>query len=215
MIKRFLSVLLILCIMNIVALPVFSQEDDIQEDKILNSYEQEEIEDSRVIDAQFKTDLNVNKTARGQIVQFVSTQDYMVDGVKIPRGTVFTGEVKHFKKGRFGYRRAKAFIKINKMVLPNGEKYKIKAFTKKHVLKSSALANTGKGIVSFPIVIAVGAVGVVVIIVEAVSIVGILAIGPTTAGFGALMAKLTNGVNYKKHEGDDIKLKIKSINGAK
>ena len=197
MIKRFFAVLLMLCIINIISLPALAQNED--------DY------GSFLIDAQFKTELNVNKASKGQIVQFISTQEYKTDSFTIPKGTIFQGEVKHFKKGRWGYRRAKVVIITNKMILPNGETYEIKGFTKKHVIKGSALANTTKGIVSFPIAIAVGAIGVAVIVVEAVSIVGIIAIGPTTYGFGRAMGGLTHGINCKKEQGDEIKLRIKNI----
>ena len=197
MIKKFFSCLLVFCIVSFTFLPTLAEDEDYNT--------------SRIIDAEYKTDFNINKASKGQVVQFVSTQDYQVDGVVIPKGTIFSGEIKHFKKGRWGYRRAKAFVKINKMILPDGKTYDIKAFTKKHVLKGSAVANIGKGVVSFPVALVVGVTGVVVIIVEAVSIVGILAIGPTSYAFGRAMGGLTHGINYKKHKGDEIKLKIKSI----
>ena len=119
--------------------------------------------------------------------------------------------IKHLKKGCFGYRRAKVVIVIKQMILPNGETQSIKAFTKRHVLKGAASANIGKGIVTFPIAIVTGTVGAAVILVEAVSIVGIIAIGPTCYLFGKTMGKLTHGINYVKHQGDDIQLKVKSL----
>jgi len=197
MTKKIFASLLVIFIMNFIYLPVLAKDNDYKTNNI--------------IDAQYKTEFNINKASKGEVVQFVSTQNYQIDGVVIPKGTIFNGEIKHFKKGRWGYRRAKAIVKINNMILPNGETYNIKAFTKKHVLKGSAMANVGKGIISFPVALVVGAAGVVVIIVEAVSIAGIIAIGPTTYAFGRIMGGLTHGVNYKKHEGDEIQLKIKTI----
>ncbi len=197
MVKKIFSIILVFCIMNFSFLPVLA--------------ENEEYKTSHVIDAEFKTDLNVNKASKGQVVQFISTDDYNVDGFIIPRGTTFNGEIQHFKKGRFGYRRAKAVVVINQITLPNGETHNIKAFTKPHTLKGSAIKNIGKGVISFPIAIVTGTVGAVVIIVEAISIVGILAIGPTSYLFGETMGKLTHGINCKKQEGDEIQLKIKHL----
>lgn len=198
MFKKILSVLLAFFIINMTLMPVLADGEE--------SYST-----SNIINAEFKTDLNVNKASNGQVVQFVSTEDYMVDGFMIPKGTIFNGEIKHFKKGRFGYRRAKVVIKINEIVLPNGETHKINAYTKRHVLKGSAVGNIAKGIISLPFAVVTGAVGVVVIVVEAVSIAGILIIGPTAYVFGEAMGKLTHGINYKRHKGDEIKLKIKSL----
>ena len=200
MIKRIIACLLVLCIVNFVNLPVFANDKDFNE--------------SRYINAEFKTEFNANKAEKGQVVQFISTQDYQKDGIMLPTGTIYSGEVKHLKKGRWGYRRAKAIIKINKVILPDGQTYEVNASTKRRVLKGSGIANVGKGIVSFPIAIVVGATGTVVIIVETVSIVGLLLVGPTSYVFGETMGKLTHGVNYKKHQGDEIKLKIKAIKGA-
>ena len=196
-IKKIFSAILALCIMTFSLMPVLANSKDYST--------------SHIINAEFKTELNVNNASKGQVVQFISTEDYNVDGVIIPCGTIFSGEVKHLKKGRFGYRRAKVVIVINEIILPNGETRSIKAFTKRHVLKGSAAANIGKGIISAPIALVVGETGVVVIIVEAVSIVGILLIGPTSYVFGETMGKLTHGINCKKHKGDEIQLKIKTI----
>lgn len=198
MFKKIFSVLLAFFIINVTLIPALADGD-------------EGYSTSKIINAKFKTDLNVNKASNGQVVQFISTEDYMVDGFMIPQGTIFNGEIKHFKKGRFGYRRAKVVIKINEIVLPNGETHSINASTKRHVLKGSAVGNIAKGVISLPLAVATGTVGVAVIIVEAVSIVGILIIGPTAYVFGEAMGKLTHGINYKRHEGDEIKLKIKSL----
>ena len=198
MIKKIFSILLMFCIINLTLLPTYADENE--------GYNK-----SHIINAKFKTELNANKASKGQVIQFVSTENYIVDGVTIPEGTVFNGEIKNVKKGRFGYRRAKVVIRINEMILPNGETQSIKASTKRHVLKGSAIANIGKGVISLPFAVVTGAVGVVVIVVEAVSIAGILLIGPTSYLFGETMGKLTHGINYKKSEGDEIKLKIKSL----
>ena len=195
--KKIIAILLIFFISNFIFLPALAQN--------------EHQNTNHIIDAEFKTDLNVNKTSKGQIVQFISTEEYKINNFIIPKGTIFEGEVKHFKKGRFGYRRAKVVIKLNKMILPDSRTCKIQGTTKRHVLKGSAMGNVGKGIISLPPAIAVGAVGACVIIVEAVSIVGIVAIGPTTYAFGRALGSLTHGINYKKHQGDEIKLKIKAV----
>lgn len=199
MIKKIFTCFLLFCIVNFMYLPASAEEADKDYNK------------SHIIEAIYKTEFNANKASKGQIIQFESTEDCKIGDTVIPSGTIFNGEVKHFKKGRWGYRRAKAVIIINKMILPDGQTYKIKASTKRHVLKGSAIANVGKGVVSFPVAIVVGTTGAVVMIVEAVSIVGLLLIGPTSYAIGRAMGKLTHGINYKKHEGDEIKLKIKSI----
>ena len=191
MIKRIFSVLLIFCIFNFISCSAFAH--------------------SVRVNAKFKTDLNVNKASKGQVVQFVSTQDSSFEGTTIPSGTIFEGTVKNFKKGRWAYRRAKVYIVIDKMILPDGSTYNVSGNTKRHVLKGSAIGNVAKGVISLPAALVVGTVGAVVVIVETISIAGLIIVGPTTYIVGRTMGELTHGINCKKHEGDSVKLIIKNL----
>lgn len=196
MLKKNIIILLIISLLNIFITPVFATKEN----------------ENIIVKAAFQTELNVNKASKGQVVQFVSTEDYYVtDNFIIPSGTIFNGKIKKFKKGRWAYRRAKAVIKIDSMTFPNGEHYNINASTKRHVLKGSAIGNISKGIITLPVAIVVGTAGACVIIVETISIAGLIIVGPTSYLFGETMGKLTHGINYKKHQGDKIKLKIKNI----
>lgn len=216
MIKKIFSVLILFCVINLTFLPAMSADiekqseaDNAVENTALSV--EDKTESGKTVEAIFKTDFNVNKASKGQVVQFVSTEDYTKNGITIPKGTIFSGEIRHLKKSRFAYRRAKAVIVIKQVILPNGQTRSIKAFTKKRALKGPAIANVGKGVATAPFVIVLGAVGVVVIFVEAITIVGIIAIVPTGYGFGRAMGSLSHGINCKKSEGDEIKLRIKSL----
>ena len=218
MFKKIFSVLVLFCVINLTFLPAMSEvadeqsvADDTAETMTLSTESDSKDSSGNTIEAIFKTDLNVNKASKGQVVQFVSTEDFTKNGITIPKGTIFTGEIRNLKKSRFAYRRAKATIVIKQVILPNGQTRKVKAFTKKRTIKGSAVANVGKGIATAPFVITLGAVGVVVIFVEAITIVGIIAVVPTGYGFGRAMGTLSHGVNCKKSQGDEIKLKIKSL----
>jgi len=192
--KKILSIFLILCMLSFIHFPSFATE---------------ELSDGEnTIKAEFKTELNVNKSSKGQVVQFVTTEDYYLNGFAIPQGTIFSGKIKNFKKGRWAYRRAKVRIVIDKMILPNGEEYKVQGSTKRHVLKGSAVGNVAKGVITLPIAIVTGVTGACVIIVETISIAGLLFVGPTSYLFGESMGKLTHGINYKAHEGKSIKLRV-------
>ena len=195
--KKLLSVILTSCILNFMFLPAYANEEGHS--------------GNHIVKADFATDLNVNKASKGQIVQFKSTEECSINGFDIPAGTIFSGKIKAFKKGRWAYRRAKVHIVIDEMILPTGETYNVKGTTKRHVLKGSAVGNVAKGIISLPVAVIVGAAGACVIIVETISIAGLIIVGPTSYLFGETMGKLTHGINCKKHEGDSIKLRIKSI----
>lgn len=197
MIKKIFSLVLAFLILNITLCPAYAFEDN------------ETLYGNHIINAEFSTDLNVNEASKKQVVQFISTEDYYdKTGYFIPKGTLFTGKVKNFKKSRWAYRRAKVHIVINEMRFPNGETYKIKACTKRHVLKGSAIGNIAKGVVTAPVALVVIVAGSVVMLVETLSIVGLIVVGPTGAVVRGATGKLTNGVNCTKHSGDSIKLKI-------
>lgn len=163
------------------------------------------------IDTKIVSDLNINKSSKGQIVQFISIKDITTqNGFIIPKGTLFNGKIISMKKSRFAYRRAKARIEINEMVLSDGRKFGIKGQTKRHVLKGSAMGNVAKGVIGVPAVICTAAVGGAVIIVEACTIIGLVLVPATAAITGGAIGKLTNGVNFKKDAESLIKLQIKA-----
>ncbi|MBQ6516946.1 hypothetical protein IJI31_07190 [bacterium] len=190
--KKIISLFLLICMINFLSMPVFAKGS------------------TEKVNAEFITELNVNKASKDQIVQFRTIKGY--EG--IPEGTIFQGKVKSFKKGRWGYRRAKAHIVLEKMILPSGEIYEIKGGTDSHVIKGSAVKNVTKGVITLPVAVVAGAVGACCIVVEAVTIVGIVLIGPTLFIVGETAGKLTHGVNCVKHEGDSVKLKVKGVNIA-
>ena len=197
MIKKIFSSILVLLIINAFHCPALALENN------------EKLYSNGVINAEFVTDLNVNQASKKQIVQFQSIENYTdKTGFFIPKGTVFTGKIHKFKKSRWGYRRAKVHIVIDEMRFPSGESYKIKAYTKRHVLKGSATGNIAKGIVTTPIALVVIVAGSVVMLVETVSIVGLIIVGPTGAVVRGLTGSLTKGINCTKNSGDNIKLKI-------
>lgn len=159
------------------------------------------------VTASFVSDLNVNKSSKGQVVQFRINESYTdADGKIIPEGSIIAGEIKSFKKGRWAYRRAKVRIELNEIRLPDGTVYQIQGNTKRKVLKGSAVANVSKGIITFPAVLVVGVGGSLVMLFECISIAGIILLVPTGLIIGGLTGKLSNGINCKKHAGDVIKL---------
>ncbi len=194
MLKKILSFLLTLSIMNFSYLPAMANNQNSPAE----------------LTVKLNTEIDINKSSKGQIVQFISKEDYKDEyGRYIPQGTIFQGKIKSIKHSRWGYRRAKAHIFINKMTLPNGQKYKIRAFTKPRTIKGSAIGNVGKGILCTPAALVVGAGGLCLIVIEGITIVGIPLVVPTAAAVCGTIGKLTNGVNCHKSEGAEFKIKIK------
>ena len=190
--KKIFSLFLIIFVINFSSVPAWA------------FFEKQE---KTTVNASLVSSLNLNNSSNGLIVQFKTTEDYKdADGNVIPQGTVFEGHIKSLKHGRWAYRRAKARIVLTEMRLPDGTVYQIKGNTKRKVLKGSALANIGKGVITFPFVLVVGVGGSCVIVLECVSIVGILLVLPTSLAIAGLCGKLSNGINCKKDAGDVLKL---------
>lgn len=196
MIKKFFSLVIITFMINMTFTPVYA---DIYDDTV----------EGNIVEAEFVSDLDVNESSKNQIVEFKTTEAIKSDmGFVIPRGTILKGRIKARKKSRCFYRRAKVKIAIDEMKVLSGEVYRIKANTKRRVLKGSAVGNVAKGIVSTPVALIVGIGGTVVMLVEACTIIGIVALAPTGAAVGGTVGKLTNGVNCTKERGDDIKIRV-------
>ncbi len=203
MLKKIFVYLLTFLMFTFTNLPVLALDEFEYEDE--TNYK-------HTVNVEFVDNLNVNETPKHAVVQFVSTEDYKgADGIFIPKGTTFKGHVHGIKHSRWAYRRAKIRIIVNEMTYPSGETYKIKAITKRHVLKGSALKNIAKGIVVTPPALAVTVAGSAIMFVEAVTIVGLAIVVPTGTVVGGVVGKMTNGVNCKKNAGDDIQLKIKYV----
>jgi len=101
MLKKFLSVIFILLFMNLIIGGAYAENTNNFKD----------------IHAEFLTELDVNKASKEQIVQFKSSKDAEVlKGVIIPKGTIFTGRIKSFKRARWAYRRAKVHIEIDNLL---------------------------------------------------------------------------------------------------
>jgi len=190
--KKIISLIFILIFLNLNISPAYALSDRNRKE---------------FIEAAFVSDLDVNKSSKGQVVQFKTTESYTdSSGKVIPQGTIFAGEIRSIKHGRWAYRRAKVRIRLTEMRLPDGSVYQINGNTKRKVLKGSAIVNTGKGIITLPIVLVVGVGGTVVILLECVSIVGIVLLVPSGLIFSGICGKLSNGINCKKEAGDTIKL---------
>ena len=193
MFKKFLSLVLSVVILNIYCVPAFSADMKTLKMK-----------------AEYMTNLNVNKANDGDSVHFMTRKDYTDEtGFTIPNGTVFKGYVKSHTESKAFYRRGKAKVVIDEMVLPDGRTYKVKVKAK--VVKGPFIANMGKLLGTLPPAIVTSAVGGVVMVVEAVTIVGLIFVAPTGQGFVKGVGRMTKGINCKKHSGSKVTLKLRNM----
>ena len=202
MFKRLLSVIFALIMLNFMCMPAYTYPE------IPHGAEY-----PLIVKSEYNTYINANEAVAGQAVQFVSSKKYTDNrsGFTIPKGTIFNGKIRIAQKSKWGFRRANVIIDINEMRFPNGDIYTVSANTKQLKLKGSLVANTLKGIIGTPFAVVSGVLGAGLMIVETASIIGIASVEPTAKASSALINKFTKGVNYKKHDGASVKLRINDI----
>ena len=199
MFKKLFSFIVTVFILNISFLPVFAVDKNITDKKF-------------VIKTQLTSDLDVNKSSENDVVQFITNKSIRDSiGITIPNGTIFNGRITEKEESRLWYKRAKAKIIIEEMILPDGEIYSVDGSTQGKFLKGSAVVNAAKGVAGVPAAIVTGAAGGVVLAAEYISIIGILITGQTQALLGNTIDKLIRGINCKKHTEDTVNLKIKYV----
>lgn len=199
MLKKSISLMLTAFMLNISLLPVFAANNNLLEKEF-------------VVKTQILSDLDVNNSNENDTIQFITDKSIRdAIGISIPKNTTFTGKITEMKPSRLFYKRAKAKIEIEEMMLPDGEIYAVKGGTQNKFLKGSAFVNTAKGVAGVPLAIVTGSIGGVVLAAEYLSIIGILFTGQTQEFLGSTIDKLIRGINCKKQTADNINLKIKYI----
>ena len=148
---------------------------------------------------------NLNDEIFFNLVSKVTTSNGMV----LPEHTRFAGKFVKIKKSEPMFKRARAYILIDKIIFPNEQTYTVRMEPKKGSdLKSSQFLNTlrafpaGIGIITFSVI------SVAVVAIESVSVVGLVVVPRTCKGFGILISSLAKGLNYKLKAGDTIKFKL-------
>lgn len=193
MFKKVLSALLILGAANIGVIPAIASE-------------------VYTVNSEYASAVNLNKAELNQTVQFRSTKGVKLkNGLIIPQGTIFNGKITNLKQSKGFYKRANAHVEITELVVPSGAKYEITGNLVPDNLKGSAPGNVIKGVITTPVAIAVGAVGLVFTIVEGVTIIGIPLAKATAHSTKETMGRLTKGVNCKRYEGHKAVLKVKAV----
>ena len=213
--RKFILFVLILLLNFYTVAPVLAELTETQEDNVpvfSASVEDEKVylspKSTYVLELESDIDVNesnVNDEIFFTLVSKVTTSNGMV----LPEHTRFTGKFVKVKKSEPMFKRARAYIIIDKIIFPNEQTYTVRMEPKKGSdLKSSQLLNTlralpaGIGILTFSII------SVAVVAVESVSVVGLVVVPRTCKGFGILISSLAKGLNHKLKAGSTIQFKL-------
>ena len=127
----------------------------------------------------------------------------------MPEHTRFAGKFVKIKKSSPMFKRARAYIIVDKIIFPNEQVYSVRMEPKNGSdLKSSQLLNALRVIPAGIGVAAFSVISVAVVAIESVSIVGLVVVPRTCKGFGILISSLAKGLNYKLKAGSTIKFKL-------
>ena len=213
--KKFISFVLILLINFITIIPVLSETDEsVDKDQTVLSTSVEDetvyLSPKNTYVLELESDIDVNETNVGDDIYFrLVSKIKASNGMILPEHTRFMGKFKKVKKSEPMFKRARAYILIDKIIFPNEKTYTVRMEPKSGSdLKSSQILNTmrafpaGIGILTFSVI------SVAVVAIESVSIVGLVVVPRTCKGFGILISSMAKGLNYKLKAGSKISFKL-------
>lgn len=213
--KKFILFALILLLNFLTIEPVLAELDEYQEQNtpvFSASVEEEKVfltpKSTYVLE--LESDLDVNETNLNDEIFFTLVSKVKAsDGTVLPEHTRFSGKFVKVKKSEPMFKRARAYIIIDKIIFPNGQVYTVRMEPKKGSdLKSSQILNTLRVIPASVGILASSAISVAVVAVESVSIVGLVVVPRTCKGFGILISSMAKGLNYKLKAGSTILFKL-------
>ena len=206
--KKFISVLLILIMSLTMMPPVFADlnEDTEQSSTVLSTT----IEDETIFLEEKKEDESKNEADKNEEIYFrLVSKVQASNGMFLPEHTRFAGKFKKIKKSSPVFKRARAYILIDKLIFPNEKVYTVRMEPKKGSdLKSSQFLNTMRAVPASVGILAFSILGFVAITLESVTVVGLVVVPKTCRGFGILISSMKKGLNYKLKAGNKITFKL-------
>ena len=159
---------------------------------------------------ELESDIDVNETNKNDEIFFSLVSKVQAsNGMYIPEHTRFVGRFSKIKKSEPMFKRARAYIIIDKIIFPNDKVYTVRMEPKSGSdLKSSQFLNTVRAIPAGVGIIAFSALSVAVVAIESVTVVGLVVVPRTCKGFGLLISSMAKGLNYKLKAGNRIAFKL-------
>lgn len=213
--KKIISLLLVLLINFIMIEPVLAEPDEYAEqDTPVFSTEIEEetvyLNPKSNFVLELESDIDINETNKNDEIYFrLVSKVQASNGMFLPEHTRFVGRFNKIKKSEPVFKRARAYIIIDKLVFPNDKTYTVRMEPKKGSdLKSPQFLNVLRSIPAGIGVLAFSIISVAVVTIESVSVVGLVVVPRTCKGFGLLISSMAKGLNYKLKAGNKITFKL-------
>lgn len=213
--KKIISLTLILLMNFFMLEPVLAEENGQKEQE--SSVYSTAIEDETVFlnpksryELELESDLDVNETNMDDEIYFrLVSKVKASNGMLLPEHTRFVGKFKKIKKSEPMFKRARAYIIIDKIIFPNEKVYTLRMEPQNGSdLKAPQILNTMRAFPASVGIIAFSAISVAVVAIESVSVVGLVVVPRTCKGFGILISSMAKGLNYKLKAGNKITFKL-------
>ena len=213
--KKFISLILVLLMNFFMTVPVLAEDNNYQEQS--SPVFTTAIEDERVyLDPkstyvlELESDLDVNESNMSDEIYFrLVSKIKASNGMVVPEHTRFAGKFKKIKKSEPMFKRARAYIIIDKLIFPNEKVYTVRMEPKKGSdLKSPQILNIIRAFPASVGIITFSVISVAAVALESITIVGLVVVPRTCKGFGLLISSMAKGLNYKLKAGSKIKFKL-------
>ena len=213
--KKFISFILILLINFFMIEPVLAEENDYieQDSPVFSTAIEEEtvfLNPKSKYVLELESDLDINETNVNDEIYFrLVSKVQASNGMYLPEHTRFAGKFKKIKKSEPLFKRARAYIIIDKIIFPNEKVYTVRMEPKSGSdLKSSQILNTLRAIPAGVGIITFSVLSVAAVAIESVTVVGLVVVPRTCRGFGLLISSTAKGLNYKLKAGNKITFKL-------
>ena len=213
--KKFISLILVLIMNFFMTVPALAGDNNYQEQS--SPVFTTAIEDERVyLDPkstyvlELESDLDVNESNMNDEIYFrLVSKVKASNGMVVPEHTRFAGKFKKIKKSEPMFKRARAYIIIDKLIFPNEKVYTVRMEPKKGSdLKSPQILNIIRAFPASVGIITFSVISVAAVALESITIVGLVVVPRTCKGFGLLISSMAKGLNYKLKAGSKIKFKL-------
>lgn len=229
--KKFLALVLILLINCMTVVPAFAELNEYQEQNaeqnawqnmeqytdtntpVLSTEIEEEtiyLSPKSTFVLELESDMDINETNKDDEIYFSLVSKVLAsNGMPLPEHTRFVGKFKKINKSKPMFKRARAYIIIDKIIFPNDKVYTLRMEPKNGSdLKASQFLNTIRAIPASVGIIAFSTISVAVVALESVTVVGLVVVPRTCRGFGLLISSMAKGLNYKMKAGNKIVFKL-------
>ena len=213
--KKIVAFVLVILINFITTVPVLSETNEYDENNqsvFMTSVEDETVylSPKSTFVLETESDIDVNEANVDDEIYFrLASQVKASNGMIVPEHTRFIGKFKKVKQSEPMFKRAKAYILIDKIIFPNEKIYTLRMEPKNgSSLKSSQFLNTIRAIPAGIGVITFSIISVAVVAIESVTVVGLVVVPRTCRGFGILISSMAKGLNYKLKAGSKISFKL-------